>query len=64
MLISTPVCAVSLLGGFPLGSFCLKIYENLLMACDLLAPMDTNGAVGSGFSIAFIKYTTALVSAY
>ena len=43
--------------------FCLDIFANLLMDCNLIAPMDANGDVGSGFAIYYIKYSAALVDA-
>ena len=43
---------------------CLKISTKFLIACNFLAPMDSNGAVGDGFLIASIKSSAALVPAY
>ena len=53
-----------LVGGFLWDFFCLKISANFLMACNLVSPMDENGAVGAGLDIAYIKYSAALVVAY
>ena len=47
-LISSLVCAVSLWRDFCGVVLCLKIYANLLMACNLASTMDVNGAVGTG----------------
>ena len=62
-LISTLICDVSLWGA-PCGVvFCLEISSNLLMACNFLTPMDTDGAVGAGSEIASIKASAAFVAA-
>ena len=58
----TPVFTVSLGEASCGGSFCLTINANFLMDCNFLAPMDSNGAVGSGYVIASIKYSAELVS--
>ena len=44
----TLVCDVSPWGDLCGVVFCLKISINLLMACNLEAPMDANRAVGDG----------------
>ena len=40
------VCVVSLWGASRGVLFCLNIYSNLMMACNLVAQMGENGAVG------------------
>ena len=42
---------------------CLDISAKFLIACNLLAPTDENGAVGYGFDISSIKYSSTLVDA-
>ena len=54
----------TLVGGFLGGSFCLNISDNLLMECNFIPPMDTNGAVGSDLGIFSIKSNAALVADY
>ena len=61
-LTPTFVCAVSLWGDSYGIVFCLKIFANFLMAYNMLAPIDANGAVASEFVISSIKYSAALVS--
>ena len=39
----------------------LKISSKLLITCNFIDPMDANGDVGAGFSIAYIKYSATLV---
>ena len=52
-----------LVGGFLTFMFvCLKISAKLMIPCNLLAPMDSNGAVGAGFEIVSIKPRSVLVA--
>ena len=42
---------------------CLKISSKFLIAFSFIAPMDANGEVGAGFTIASTKSNAALVAA-
>ena len=41
---------------------CLNIYEKLFIDCNFVAPMDANGSVGDGSTIASIKYSAILIA--
>ena len=42
---------------------CLKIRTKFLAACNFISPMDENGSIGSGFTIASMKSSDVLVAA-
>ena len=63
-LTSTLACDVYLWGDSCGVVLYVMISANLLMACNLLDPMDAIGAVVAEFAIAYIKYSATLVAAY
>ena len=57
-----PHFSVSLWGSFYGVVFCLKISDNLLIACILASSMYENGAFRSGLEVASIIYSATLVA--
>ena len=60
---STLVCDVSLWEDVYGVVLCLKVSENLLIACIFSVPMDANGNAGAGLDFASIRSSATLVSA-